>query len=789
MPNNILSICKIHVNIGKFAEGADFQLFQENNGKKNSRVSLIFGRNGAGKSTIARQIVSLSSDDGNDKIFLDKDGNQIPLSPEEKTRIRVFDEQYVQEKILIKEKGLENIVMLGDQVLARKRIDEIDEKTIELGRQNVLLVQARADLEEGTHSVEKIYQQAKEVAKDGGWTERYRQIEGGRPNLTPERWNRILSAQNDSSRQQLQEYFNQMFDKYTKAKNLGTTIMNTVPQVDATRYDEQPFFRLMSQQLDEPVLSEREKHILNLAQTGDQGLIEDARAVFSNEQTDVCPMCLQSVTAEYKASLVESITKVLNDDVDHYKANLKSLRFSKIEENEFVLSGIPGDMLTNYHKAVRSVNNIIEQYNVFLEKRLNSLFIPITVKPLGLCKAINLLNEEVAKLNSEIQSLNHAVKDRDKIKNELLRISDQIAWIDAKDRISAGKEAEVKLEKTNDDLEEVEKSIDSLRRERDGEEAKLKKTEIAAKKINAYLANVYFDKDRFRLVPTEGMYKIQVRGESVPPNKVSTGERNVLALCYFFSESGKGKFEGSEDNEAQYIVLDDPISSFDMENEVGICALIRERASHILDANEDSRITILTHNTSVMQELSHVFDDINSAKTKDKRYKIDYFELHNGKMEKSDYPSKRKEYTVLLDRAYRYAKSTQEDSDESFLIGNILRRILEGYCTFNYGIGMGEICHDEILRTRCGEAYDMLSNAMYRLILNDGSHFEERVASLDSLVTFNRYSYQEKRTMAQCVFVILNYLDKDHIAKQLAGVSKEELRGNISKWQRQFKAS
>ena len=150
---------------------------------------------------------------------------------------------------------------------------------------------------------------------------------------------------------------------------------------------------------------------------------------------------------------------------------------------------------------------------------------------------------------------------------------------------------------------------------------------------------------------------------------------------------------------------------------------------------------------------------------------------------------KEKEYTVLLDRAYRYAKSTQEDSDESFLIGNILRRILEGYCTFNYGIGMGEICHDEILRTRCGEAYDMLSNAMYRLILNDGSHFEERVASLDSSVTFNRYSYQEKRTMAQCVFVILNYLDKDHIAKQLAGVSKEELRGNISKWQRQFKAS
>lgn len=789
MLGNFLSIRKIRVNLGKFTEGTDFQLFQESNGGRNSRVSLIFGRNGAGKSTIARQITSLSSDEGNDNLFLDKDGNQILLSPEEKARIRVFDEQYVQEKILIKENGLDSIVMLGDQVLARKRIDEIDEKTIELGRRQVSLIQTKADLEKGMHSVEKLYQHAREAAKAGGWTARYFQIEGGRPNLTPERWSRILSAYNDSSRQQLQEQFNQLFDKYAKAKNLGTTIINTVPQVNTSRYDEQSFIMVMSQQLDEPVLSEREKRILNLAQTGNQGLVERARATFSDEQTDVCPMCLQLVTAEYKASLVESITKVLNDDVDHYKANLMSLRFPKIEENKFALSGIPDDMLTNYHKAVRPVNNIIEQYNTSLEKRLNSLFIPMLVESLGLCEAINLLNKKIAELNDEIQSLNHAVEDRDKIKKELLKISDQIAWIDAKDRISACKEAEGKLEKTKEDLEEVKKSIVSLRREKDGEEARLKRTEIAAKKINAYLANVYFDKDRFRLVPTEGMYKIQVRGESVPPNRVSTGERNVLALCYFFSESGKGKFEGSEDNESQYIVLDDPISSFDMENEVGICALIRERSSHILEANENSRITILTHNTSVMQELSYVFDDINSTKTKDKKYKIDYFELHNGKMDGSGHPSKRKEYTVLLERAYRYAKSTQEDSDESFLIGNILRRVLEGYCTFNYGIGMGEICHDEILRTRCGEAYEMLSSAMYRLILNDGSHLNERVTSLDSSIAFNRYSYQEKRTMAQCIFVILNYLDKDHIAKQLAGVSKNEIRENLLTWQRQFRVS
>ena len=44
-----------------------------------------------------------------------------------------------------------------------------------------------------------------------------------------------------------------------------------------------------------------------------------------------------------------------------------------------------------------------------------------------------------------------------------------------------------------------------------------------------------------------------------------------------------------------------------------------------------------------------------------KNYKIDYFELHNRENGwKAAIQSKmEKEYTVLLERAYRYAKSTQ----------------------------------------------------------------------------------------------------------------------------------
>lgn len=83
-------------------------------------------------------------------------------------------------------------------------------------------------------------------------------------------------------------------------------------------------------------------------------------------------------------------------------------------------------------------------------------------------------------------------------------------------------------------------------------------TEIAVASINRFLSSVYFDAARFKLVPFGDVYKIESYGKPVAPKAISTGERNILALCYFFSEGGRGKFEGLEDSDPQYLVIDDP---------------------------------------------------------------------------------------------------------------------------------------------------------------------------------------------------------------------------------------
>ena len=310
-------------------------------------------------------------------------------------------------------------------------------------------------------------------------------------------------------------------------------------------------------------------------------------------------------------------------------------------------------------------------------------------------------------------------------------------------------------------------------------------TNIAAETINSFLANVYFDTERFVLVPDGNVCKIRSRGKPVRPQDVSAGERNVLALCYFFSESGRGRFEGNEDADPQYIVLDDPISSFDVENEIGICSLMRERFEGILATNEESRVTVMTHSLNAFQETERILCDLNetfkSAHAGKVLYKV--FCLTRGGTE--DYEMKKSEYQILLKRAYDFASSETEDEAESYIIGNVLRRIVEGYSTFNYGIKMEMLARDPALVGRMGPVGEVLSGVMYRLALNDESHMKGRVASLNPMANFKPYSYDEKRVMARCVLVMLSCLDPDHVVKHLDNfrVSPNEVRENVRRWE------
>ena len=787
LTNSITEIKGVNIDCGIFEGGKSIDLFNYENEDKNKnypphRVSVIFGRNGSGKSTLANFISGLTNDNSDVKCFYDK--NNKPLLLDSGSQIRVFGEDYIRDKLYIEGDKVESIVMLGNQAAAKMRINEIKEEQDELTESLTKYNIKKDELENGENSITKLENKAKLKAKEGGWVTRRKSIEGGdsTPSLTSLRWADILKATSDESRESLEKQFNNLIDEYNRTNNVEKEIeCNNLRKVELSQYDEDRLRNLLSEELDEPKLNEREKRLLELTRMN-QAIIEKAQEVFSGDETKYCPMCQQEVTSNYKASITKSIQKILSDKADEFKKRLSQAILEPVSKQPELPAQLSRDVIDNYNESIQNVNRAIENCNNLIQERKGNLYSTVDFGELNLTQTIFALNESIDRINEDVEKLNNSIKRREKTKNDLTVLNDKLAYIDAKDLICKLQESKAKLTDTIDKLNKIGKKQEALEKEREKQQAAINNTDIAADLINKFLSTVYLDTNRFRLVPHSKVYKIESYGKSVKPWEISTGERNILALCYFFAESGRGKFQGAEDSDPQYLIIDDPISSFDMENRVGICSLLRERISHVLNSNDESRITLLTHDGAVLYELDHILDDIKELEDGKGKFKYDFLELSGAST--SLYMMKKPQYTHLLRRAYNYASSKDEDEFESYVIGNILRRILEGYSTFNYAMPMYGLTHDSDINKNFGDYKEALSALMYRLTLNDDSHMEEKVKSLNQSMGFERYSCEEKKKLAQFVIVILSLIDEVHVIKQLSKtqVKEREIRENLKKW-------
>ena len=786
MAGSILDIKGVCVSAGQFSDGARLDLFEDGEGSQNSqkrqkshRASVIFGRNGSGKTTVANFIAASVVGPNDAGPFYDKEG--VPITLNNKSSVRVFSEAYVRNKVLIKKDGLEAIVMLGDQALADMAINKIDGEMHRLGETITESIMARKKLE---HSRKWLMEVAESRAGDGGWASRFSAIDEGNPSPASPQWELIRKAKTNVPRKCLEEEFYSLFRQYERIGGTGSIINWQMPMVNSDDYDELGLIALLTEVLDQPTLSDREKRLLELARSESQLIVETARDVFSREETAYCPMCQQEVSSEYKQSLINSISMVLSKKADEFKSRLSMAELKRLDDSRDLPSQISPAIVAAYKLALRHANKMIEQCNALLSQRRSNLYSVVAVDALGITDAIRRVNETIVVINNDIEGLNAAIRDRDKIKSRLYELNNQIAYVDARDAINNYEAAARRQKELKESFRTATERMGRLKKERGVQEARLKMNEIAAASINRFLASVYFDSNRFRLVPSGDVYKIESYGKLVAPKDISTGERNILALCYFFSEGGRGKFEGYEDRSPQYLIIDDPVSSFDMENRIGICSLLRERIAHVLHACDESRVTILTHDAAVVAELERILSDIKGEfKKSGEDFSYDLFNLSEGAT--SRYQIKRRQYSVLLKRAYDYAAANQDDDSESYVIGNILRRILEGYGTFNYGMGVEELCRDPNLKKRFGDLEGVLSNAMYRLALNDESHMQDEVTLMSPTICFERYSCEEKRKLARCVLVILNRLDPEHIKKQLGllGVDLGIVDENLRQWE------
>lgn len=747
----------------------------------NDRIAIVYGKNGSGKSTISDGFSQIASGEDTEELsasLIDRADNEIGLVPESK--IFVFNEKYIDENVKIDADGLGTIILLGGQVDLQADID----------RYTALLAAAQEEHDAAQTALESFGNKNNPLSPDyhfarikkvlqGDWVTTDAAIKGNKINskVTEEVVREIGGLSVSETKEQLQQKFDETKALLDKVADVTTSYPVPIGGVEFTDGFERVICDLLAKLVEKPVLTERESMILSMIQSGRQSIVEAAKNDFSDGATTVCPYCFREIDDEYRRSLINSINKVLNKDVDEHKAELRAISFPGFGQDYSHFTDLDAGLVKEIQEQIENCQKLIEQYKAAIQLKLNSIYNPVNMAPIGLENSIQQLNVLLSKLESKRQEFVDAIQRRKAILRDLLLINKKIAHLQIgqayRDYLKQQREmraAEAKLQTKQKEVNETSEHLKAL-------ELQKSNVGLAIENINNALDYVFFSHGRLSIELKNDKYYLKSNGNDVKPKSVSLGERNIIALCYFFTQILSNQDIERLYQDEELVVIDDPISSFDFENKVGISSFLRYQTHKIIKGNAKSKILFLTHDLSTFSDLQKIADEMEKSFKKQKlgvSIKGRAFELQGRTL--SDPIKSINEYRDLLNMIFSYAMSNTEGL--SLVIGNSMRRALEAFSTFIYGTGIAEVSFDPKVVKSLGNHSRYFENLMYRLVLHGESHFETRVYALQDDLSFYRFiSEEEKQRTCKEVLCFMYCLNPDHIESHIPDAIRE-----IQKW-------
>lgn len=741
--------------------------------KDDERISIIYGKNGSGKSTISEAISSINNDSSTSDLcasFIGADNNTI--QPEKKSGIYVFNEKYIDENIKIDDDGLGTIVLLGDQVDLQKKIEDQENKINLLSNTVKELSNEYNKYSDKTNLLNPDYHYNRIVLtlKDrGGWADIDSNLKGNKvkSSVTPAIVKEIGELSVTETLTDLRDKYNDTNQLLLKVTDNSNSYPHSVPKVTVDPNFESQVIELLGKKVEEPVLSEREKQILEMVQRGFQEKVESVKKYFSQENTSICPYCYQPVSNQYKHSIVDSINKVLNKDVDNHKLQLNSIQYPILEIDISQYESLDSALARSIEQQLEVCNDLLSQYNDLVEKKRNNVYSPIFINSNGLICEIQKLNDILDKLESKRIEFNDAITKKESIAKELILINKSIAHIQIeqfyKDYIEQAENKTIAFQKLEKAKTKLSLEQDELKKLQD-QKANIS---LAINNINNALDYVFLAHNRLSIELRNGKYYLKSHGADVLPKKVSLGERNIIALCYFFTQIFSNQEIGKLYQNENFIVVDDPISSFDFENKIGINSLLRFQTNQIINGNKKSKILFLSHDLETVFALNKAAEEIKkNTKEISDTDTVKYALLKLEDLKLSDFNKTRNEYGALLEKVYHFAN--EDCNDDALVIGNIMRRVLEAFSTFTYKKSIEMVSCDPNVKKALGDHSAFFENLMYRLVLHGESHYEEQIYSMHDDNNFYKFiSDDEKIKTAKNILCFMYLLNPYHIIAYL----------------------
>lgn len=551
-------------------------------------------------------------------------------------------------------------------------------------------------------------------------------------------------------------------------------------------YDEEKIMRLLKMKIEKPELTEREHYLLELAQTGNTSQLNRMVTIFSNKNVCACPVCMQPVSEEYKQNLVQSVQKVLSKAVEEHQESLRQFIMDEIEFNFSPFIKLANTDLCS--KLLLEFNAAIKYNNLVIQSKIDDPYTPCEQQLQPISTLLTRLNVAFDKLECERIEYNKEITATKPIVDYLTKINNQIAHFDIQDSYLRYLACAAQAKKEQEKLVELQNASARTKHRLDELEAMQKNVQVAVSIINNNLNYIFFSNTRFKIDYRNGNYILLSNGKSVRPSQVSQGERNIIGLCYFFASILQNQEESSGYTKEYLLVIDDPVSSFDIENKTGIMSFLRYQLGKFLLGNKDTRAIIMTHDLPTYYDSEKIFKELTAASETICGEKPVYrlYELKNQKLVTFSY-NKRQEYSELIKIVYNYALGNATEYE--LVIGNIMRQMLEAFSTFQYKKGFDDISTDQsILALLPEDVYKTyFENLMYRLILNNGSHRLEQTQSMSDMYFFTVISDSEKQRTAKEILCFIYLLNKKHLLSHLEGCT--DIESNLQHWCNDIKNS
>jgi wobble nucleotide-excising tRNase len=169
---------------------------------------------------------------------------------------------------------------------------------------------------------------------------------------------------------------------------------------------------------------------------------------------------------------------------------------------------------------------------------------------------------------------------------------------------------------------------------------------------------------------------------------VSEGEKNLLALLFFYYELFEDNKQQKIKPEIELIIVDDPISSMDDSNKFYILELMK----NLLEL-PNQQVFVMTHSWEDFCNLSYgkkAWEDITDKKGIEIKSKYATFEIKksNGKSELVKTKNIEKPYKYLFKEIFEFSQKSEDEIKtecEIYHYPNVMRRVFEEWYSFKIG--------------------------------------------------------------------------------------------------------